>query len=804
MNFKTTFILLVLVVAGAALWIVTGRKPAETATQPEVKTDNKPRYVFDPRPERDAIVKVTFERAGKPTLVFERDPDAKRPGPDTWRMVEPLESPTESYLVDGLATTVTSLQYKRVVTSGAGGVSPQDAGLDPPAATLTIHTRDDKDFALEIGKRVALSNDMYVRIAGDQRIFIIARDLTRDIDRKVNDYRAKSLIRLSASDARHVEITHGGKTYDFTRNDAGEWVINQPVRAYARPQKLTGIINGLGSVRVKEFVDDAPTSLEPYGLDTPWLSIRVTTEKKEKVENNKQGEDENQSATQPSEPEFRTVTKTHALLVGGWADLESTARYAKLADQPWVVSLTKQQVEKLVPKLDDLRDPRVLRAKRNQIDRIELTAGGQRAVLTRTDGTWHGDGDLAQLDTDAVEKLLDALEDLHAIDFVDDPEEPAAYGLDEPRALLRLSVAGDVEPITLRIGKNTPSGRNTYVQVSGQPSIMVISAARARDIAPQPLALRSRTITDFEPGRIRRIDLTRGEKHYVLARDEGGPWRLLEPPDAPPDPASTRELANDLARLRARQVVARDAFAQYGLDQPAVTIRFAATPRIEGPPASASSPASAPAASAPATQVAPVEHTLLVVQRGPRTFARYDDLPYVFELDKTVYDVFTQELIRRGLFDITADDVRDLRIEAPGGTVEFRREDGNWVYPPDPTVKLSQKKVGDFVKQLAALRATAYLAYREGDLEQQGLADAPVTVTIGLKDDRTITLKVAQVRRGELPRKAAWVEQRRVFLLTPGEAQSLMRGLDYYAVPDPTGDAKAKTGSRPGPRPPRP
>ncbi len=799
MNFKTTFILLVLVVVGAALWIFSGRKPAaapQAETQP--KPENKPHYIFDPRPERDAIAKVTFERAGKPALVFERDTTAQRPGPGTWRMVAPLESPTESYLVDGLATTVTSLQYKRVVKAGAGGVSLKDAGLDPPAAKLTVHTKDGKDFALEIGKRVALSNDMYVRIAGDERIFIVSRDLTRDINRKVNDYRAKTLVRLSAANARHVEITHGGQTYDFTRNDAGQWVINEPVRAYARQQKLMGIINGLGSVRVKEFVDDAPKSLEPYGLDKPWLSIRVTTEKKEKVE--KKDTDKDKAASQPSKPEYKTITKTYALLVGGWADLESTARYAKLADRPWVVSLTKQQVEKLVPKLDDLRDPRLLRAKRSRIKRIELTVGDQHAVLTKTDGTWHGEGDLAQLDDDAVGKLLDALEDLHAIDFVDDPKEPPAYGLDAPRAVLKLSIAGDVEPVTLRIGKNTPSGRNTYVQVSGQRSIMVISAARAREIAPPPLALRSRTITDFEPARIRRVELTRGEKHYVLARERGASWRLLEPADAPPDPASTRELANDLARLRARQVVARDAFEQYGLDQPAVTIRFAVAPKMEGPPAPASAPASEPTASQAASAPAPVEHTLLVARRGPKTYARYDDLPYVFELDKTVYDVFTQELIRRGLFDITAADVRSLKIEAPGGTVEFRLDDGQWVYPPDPTVKLSQKKVGDFVKQLAALRATAYIAYREGDLEQQGLADAPVTVTIGLKDKPTITLKVGQVRRGELPRKAAWVEQRRVFLLTPGAAQNLMRGLDYYAVPDPTAETKAK----PRPAPPRP
>jgi hypothetical protein len=75
------------------------------------------------------------------------------------------------------------------------------------------------------------------------------------------------------------------------------------------------------------------------------------------------------------------------------------------------------------------------------------------------------------------------------------------------------------------------------------------------------------------------------------------------------------------------------------------------------------------------------------------------------------------------------------------------------------------------------------VAYRDGDPASYGLADAPVTVTIRLKDESTITLKVDQVRAGELPRKAAWVEQQRVFLLRQAEAEKLMRGLDYYVKP---------------------
>ena len=185
-----------------------------------------------------------------------------------------------------------------------------------------------------------------------------------------------------------------------------------------------------------------------------------------------------------------------------------------------------------------------------------------------------------------------------------------------------------------------------------------------------------------------------------------------------------------------------------------------------------------------------VEHTLRIAHQDGKTYARIDEDPYVFELDETVHDVFTQELIQRGLFDIAGDDVTQLRIEAPGGTIEFAREGDEWVYPPDKFLKLSQKKVGDFVNELAELRVSAYMAYNEGDLAKHGLENAPVTVTMNLADGSTTTLRMNQVRSGELPRKAAWVEQRRVFLLRPAEAEKLMRGLDYYVKTEPAAGEK--------------
>jgi hypothetical protein len=298
---------------------------------------------------------------------------------------------------------------------------------------------------------------------------------------------------------------------------------------------------------------------------------------------------------------------------------------------------------------------------------------------------------------------------------------------------------------------------------------------------------------------VRSIEVERGESHYALQRaNKGARWEMLTPAGAPPDRESVRALANDLARLRAKRVVAKDDFETYGLDSPEMTISFVMNKPAETPPATTETqPAPTDTQPAEAPAIESVEHTLRVSKVDDHTYARIDDSPYVFELDETVYADLTQELIKRGLFDIKADAVASLNIETDDGLLEFAREGDVWIFAPDKFVKLSQDEVGKLVKELAELRVTAYVAYSDGDLEKYGLDEPIATATMTLEDDSTITLKLAHARPGELPRKAAWVEQQRIFLLPPEQAQKLTRGLDYYVERDKPAAKPAGPGGRP-------
>lgn len=762
MNVKTTLTLIALVAIVGVLWLfLPSREETEPADTPELPP-SRTEPVFDPEPETDTITRVVLERPDEPRIVFARvEPDDDVTGPQKWRIVEPLSARADSAQVNSMCRTFLTLRSRTRL--GPDLLSAADAGLEPPAATLTFADDQGKEHKLEIGKQAVMSTDTYVRAAGAEVIHVANRDLLPMIKKEIGDLRDKRLIELKPDYVTAVYIEHEGRTYDLTRGADDQWVINEPVHAYADTEQVRALVRKFNGLRVVEFVDDAPTSLARYGLQPPYLSIRVTTETRREIP-----AEPSDTETQPVEPQYETVSETHAVQLGGLAGLKEEERYVKLPDQPWVAVVSKASADQLEPDLNDLRDPRIARVTAARVTELTLTVGDSSATLKRVGGRWQGSGDLTDPDAAAVTDVLEALEDLQAVSYIDEPASLAEYGLEPPRAELRVVVAGEVDPVTLRVGSDTASGRNAHVQREGDATVIVTSAAQAARLVVSPLELRSREMFDFPVSQLETVKVERGERLYELVR-EGNEWKLTVPEGAPVALVSARNLANDLARLRAARVVARGEPAAYGLDRPALAIHFEVA---TSPPATTQETAPQP----PTLH----EHALHVGVVDGVAYAQVDDDAHIFELDPTVYEVLTAELIDTRLFDFDARLVVAVRVEEAGETLELSQEDSVWRYTPEPYLELDQRKVNEFIGELAGLRAQSFVAYHDGDLAAAGLDAAPVTLTIQVGDGREFVLAVGPERAEETTRVAALVGAQRVFLLAEEDCGKLFRGLDDF------------------------
>ncbi len=780
MNFKTTIVLLILLAVGAGVaFYVKNRGETAPEEKPEEKKDDV-RYVFDPQPAEADMTRLVVKRTGKPDLVFEREPkpegaDAATPAPE-WRMVEPVEAPTESWRVGNLVTSFGRTRYRSSFEPGsAAGVTAEQAGLAQPAGSVTMIEKGGRQYVVEVGAKPAMSDDTYIRIAGKPTIYRADRDLVRELEKEAKEYRKKRLFNLTPADATHLHVELEGQTFDLTRGEGGKWVMNEPVKAHANTAKVEELIRNINAVSVDEFIEDAPQDLAAYGLSNPTMRISVTTEKRIEVT----PPAEEPPATQPAEPTFETVTEEHALEIGSFADMAEQKRYLKLAGQPWVASVAVNTVNNMTPKLTDLRDASIIQAGKGDATALTLEVAGESATLRREGAKWTGEGDLAELDASAVDDVLNALVDLRALQWIDDPaaQQAADAGLDSPRATLTLTTRDSVEPITVRIGATTQSGRNAYVKIEGRPTLYVVDAALADRLVTPPIALHSRAVFEPAGGSIVALDVTRPPMHYVLA-STNGEWTVTEPSGAQPDAAGVRELTSNLMSLRASKVVGRGDFDRFELPEPELIIRFT----HEAPPETPASQPAGPVASQPAGERS--EHVLRVGRKGRIPFARLDD-GLIYELDETVYRALNAELIDRQLFTFAPESVTAVKVDKPTQPLDFELRDGQWVYTIDPTVVLDQQKVKDYVKALGGFRADHWLIWEGADLAAEGLDQAPVTATITLAEGDPIELRMLTNAPVGQPRKAALVGPNRVFTLRAGDADRLLHTLDQLVKSEP-------------------
>ena len=574
MSFRTTFgLIIILALLGAVYLLVPGGgeigdEMAPATPPPSAQRSN----VFDPQPAVGDLVRIELAPHNKPALVFARaKTDDGEWAKDHWRILAPVDAEADRYRVEDLCRTVAQLRSRaQLEPGGDGGVNAAAAGLETPAATVTLTDRDDKTYVLEIGGPVTMSSDTYVRRAGETTIHIAARDLAAELERGTNDYRSKAVATLDADDMVAATFVTGEQSLALTKTARQGWVIESPIHAFAQEEAALKPLRELATLRAVEFVEGEARQVM-YGFDDPYVTVKVVSEQQVAIVRDAAAE---AATTQPTEPEYETVREALTLEIGGVVDLEGEQRYARLAGQDAVFTISGSAADRLRPRLAELRDPRVTRLSAADITRIVLHVAGAEVTLERDGADWRGMGAVTAIDEPTVATLAQTLADLRAIDFVDAPKSLAEYGLDEPRAVLEVHARDLAAPLTLRVGANTASGRNTFVQVAGQESVLVIGGEPARQIALTPLQLQSRSVLRFQPSELATLTVAHERMRYEL-RQEGGAWQLLVPEGAPLDLAGVRTLTTNLAALRASALLSADDPAAAALESPDVTIELA-------------------------------------------------------------------------------------------------------------------------------------------------------------------------------------------------------------------------------------
>ncbi|MCC7406436.1 MAG: DUF4340 domain-containing protein [Phycisphaeraceae bacterium] len=723
MNYKTTlFLLVLLVMAGAVLWVVRQNTNAPPgAAESAGVEEGRPLFMADEL-SVETIQGVEIESADGAKATVARQAEV-------WRQVEPVRFDLDNWSVTDLLDSVGSLRWDERFLPGKPGATPgaaaptlEEVGLGTPRVRLTLQgERDGKAYTrtLSLGKR--LGGRAYVQRDGDKRVYLVDDVLAHKLTGEgVASLRKRSLDAPGESQAQRIVLHDGQETIELVKGQ-GQWSFAPPLSGRVSRDAVRQLLTGISNIYIKSFTSDARKDLSPFGLDEPSAELAVTFAAPEDDQAKPAGTEP--SPTQPSEMPTRMVT----LRVGGATELGGEDRYATWTSDDQggrvVFTLAGHDASKLDVGADTLRDPRLSPVDPTSVWQVQIQReDGPTLKLERGIAGWtllEPKVDYA-LDAASVSDFVGALAQIKAEHYQTQDLPTDA----QPVAIVTLGAAGQSRPETLRFyprkaadADKTPS----LLAVRNDETVGYIVPASAADLLKTtPLSLRDRTVLNLPAGELAslRIELPDG-RAYQLTQAEpaaAGPgdesttrpaaWSLTGESGLEDD--ALRKILKGLSPLHAQAWEDGSAAGRGGLIRLQLTMRSGE------------------------------EHALSIEPATGR--ARLGDFMAAFDVSMDWVNALQAELRPRTVVPVRIEQVASVTVRDGDKAVELHRDnDGH--YSAADGQAIDQAAAGALFDRLAGLRVERYLA-----VPPQGKKAAPQrTLSITTQDGATIDLAIVAV-----------------------------------------------------------
>jgi hypothetical protein len=315
---------------------------------------------------------------------------------------------------------------------------------------------------------------------------------------------ARRVLRVDPEEiaALEVPLDGGGEArLERAAGDEESWRLVSPIDYPADSGVVSGIVSALAELESKATIDDPPRDLGPFGLAETPPAVRVFLRGKE----------------QPRVLELGEKAPVGAL------------RYVRLSGEPSLYTVEEWRTSGLRPRLVSLRDKRVMERKPEEVTGVRIFDRGtllMRAVVSQRDSeageqterSWEIVEPIRELaDSRRIRRLLEELNFLRAIDFVDEPEDLSRYGLHRPEIVLELDAGSERDQI--EIGRQ---GSQVYLQTGRGRTVFQVSDRALADVPRDLFAYRHKQVLKIEEERAAKVELRfpRSEAAYSFSREK--------------------------------------------------------------------------------------------------------------------------------------------------------------------------------------------------------------------------------------------------------------------------------------------
>ncbi len=178
-----------------------------------------------------------------------------------WEITTPLKARTDKAMVDSLLAALASLEMNRDLGE-QNNLEPY--GLTNPPF-LVEFTAQGKKRRLAVGHKTPGDRSYYVVRDQESHLFTISSYHKDSLDRSVTALRDKILFQFSNNQVKALKVTIGPLTAELQKTDlTWRWQGRQNFKV--RQDRLESLLRQLTMSRIRDFVNEHPKDLRPYGL----------------------------------------------------------------------------------------------------------------------------------------------------------------------------------------------------------------------------------------------------------------------------------------------------------------------------------------------------------------------------------------------------------------------------------------------------------------------------------------------------------------------------------------------------------
>ena len=395
--------------------------------------------------DKDEVDELSIENASGRVV-------CRKVGED-WQIIEPVTVDAHRGAIQAVLANLERARLTRflVLDDESTEEALKKYGLDFPHVKVSLHVGGRLLDTVLFGDENPSGRYVYVKKDSEDRIGMVELYRRTGVDKQWGELRNKTTLKFKRALATKLRIESQADTVEVTKSGE-EWQMESPTEAKGDGEAIEAILQGLASP-VEEFVDDAPNSLRPYGLDPPALRVKVSV-----------------------------GDEVHSLWVG--SEKEGTYYARDLSRDP-VFTLDSSFVNQLNRASFELKSRKLFDFTREEVNRVEFAYRDSSILCVRDSVVWLAVSQDRPINAMELKAVLFNMEKLKVEKFPPlAPNSHRDYGLNPPRMRIRLW-AGEETVGDLSLGEE--EGDLVYVKRGENDLICLVDRKIAESLTAERL-----------------------------------------------------------------------------------------------------------------------------------------------------------------------------------------------------------------------------------------------------------------------------------------------------------------------------